>query len=97
MCIIEISDKFVHFVFEDQGWYAEFLLKTNLKFLLIKIGARFNLKIDLVTLHTYTGEREELRLEQIFGLSSTARKIIKKECNNCCVVKHIVKEEKFKV
>ena len=35
------------------GWYAEFLLKINLKILMRKIGARLNLKIDLVTLHTY--------------------------------------------
>ena len=39
----------------EQGWYAEFLLKTNLYFLLRKIGAILNLKIDLVTLHTYPG------------------------------------------
>jgi hypothetical protein len=34
-------------IFVDQGWYAEFLLKIDLKILLRKKGARLNFKIAL--------------------------------------------------
>ena len=41
------------FVVLLQGWYAKFLLKIDLEFLLGKTTARLNLKIDLTTLHTH--------------------------------------------
>jgi hypothetical protein len=37
------------------GKHAEFLLQNDLKFLLRKIGARFSLKIDFISLHTWPG------------------------------------------
>jgi hypothetical protein len=37
--------------FQDQAWYAEFLLEINLKILLRKTGARLNFKIALMSLH----------------------------------------------
>ena len=38
-----------------QGWYAEFLLKIILQFLLEKTSARVNLKIRLNSLHIGPG------------------------------------------
>jgi hypothetical protein len=40
---------------ELQFWFAEFLLKMDLKILLRKTGARSNFKIALVSLHIDPG------------------------------------------
>ena len=43
------------FNWNNQGWYAEFLLKIDLKFLLIKTAGKLNLKTDLESLHIIPG------------------------------------------
>jgi hypothetical protein len=45
-----------------QAWYAEFLLEIDLKYSLIKTGARLNLKIKLISLHI--GPDPSLKTEQ---------------------------------
>ena len=50
---IELKTGFQIINFSYYGWYAEFLLKIELWFLLGKTTARLNLKIDLITLHTH--------------------------------------------
>ena len=57
-----------------QGWYAEFLLKIKLGFLLKKTTARLNFKIDLGTLNTHPGVYFLLKIELEFSLRKrTAR------------------------
>ena len=52
--------------FKYQGWYAEFLLNIVLQFVLGKTGARFNLKIMLISLHIYPNATLHLNLNFVW-------------------------------